>query len=149
MEKKSQSPTVDQLRKEIDRGQAGDKAPGVDPAAAPLGTDDEAGGNPPTPEQRAMEAEAQRHEDPKLPSGGDEATESLRDAGEPEGLSGRLADAQRPTEGGGVHESLRGDAELTERGGRVAEVVPSREDDAGGALADDPSPAHDRPSFEP
>ena len=49
MENKSQSPTVDQLRKEIDRGQAGDKAPGVDPAAAPLGTDDEAGGNPPTP----------------------------------------------------------------------------------------------------
>ena len=54
----SPTPTVDQLRKEIDRGQTADKTPGVDPAAAPLGTDDEAGGNPPTAEQRAMEAEA-------------------------------------------------------------------------------------------
>jgi hypothetical protein len=149
MENRSQSPTLDQLRTEIDRGQAGDKAPGVDPAAAPLGTDDEAGGNAPIPEQRAIEAEAQHHEDPKRPSGGGEATESLRNSEEPEGLAGRLADAERPTEGGGVHESLRGGAELTERGGRVAEVVPSREDDAGGTLADDPSPAQDRRSTEP
>jgi len=85
MNKGSQTPTVDQLRKEIDRGQAGDKAPGVDPAAAPLGTDDEAGGNPPTPEQRAMEVEAQRREDPKRPTGGAEATESIRNAEHPEG----------------------------------------------------------------
>ena len=37
----SRTPTVDQLRKDIDRGQAGDKVAGVDPAAAPLGTDSE------------------------------------------------------------------------------------------------------------
>ena len=39
----------------------------------------------------------------------------------------------------------RAGAELTERGGRVAEVVPSREDDAAGALTDDPSPAAGSP----
>lgn len=40
--------TSDQLRTEIDRGRAGDKVPFRDPAAAPLGTDDEAAGLPPT-----------------------------------------------------------------------------------------------------
>ena len=105
MESGSQTPTVDQLRKEIDRGETGDRAPGVDPAAAPLGTDDEAGGNPPTREQRAMEAEAQRHEDPNRPTGGAEATESIRNADEPDELTGRYAEADRPTEGGGAHES--------------------------------------------
>ncbi|MDR6954872.1 hypothetical protein J2X65_004248 [Ancylobacter sp. 3268] len=38
--------TSDQLRTEIDRGRAGDKVPFRDPAAAPLGTDDEAAGLP-------------------------------------------------------------------------------------------------------
>jgi hypothetical protein len=33
-----------QLRGDIDEGKTGDKVPGFDPAAAPLGTDDEAGG---------------------------------------------------------------------------------------------------------
>ena len=145
----SKTPTVDQLRKEIDRGQAADKAPGVDPAAAPLGTDDEAGGNPPTPEQRAMEAEAQRHEDPKRPTAGAEATESIRNAEEPEGLARRLAEADRPSEGGGARENMRAGEETRERGGRAAEVVPSREDDAGGALSDDPSPPQGRPSAAP
>jgi hypothetical protein len=32
---------VDRLRADIDRGKTGDKAPAADPAAAPLGTDDE------------------------------------------------------------------------------------------------------------
>ena len=132
MAKGSQTPTVDQLRKEIDRGQAGDKTPGVDPAAAPLGTDDEAGGNPPTPEQRAIEAEAQRCEDPKRPTAGAEATESIRNAEDPDGLAPRGADADRPSEGGGAHESIRGREELQERGGQVAEVIPSREDDGAG-----------------
>lgn len=36
------------LRDEIDRGGAGDKVAFSDPAAAPLGTDDEAAGAPPT-----------------------------------------------------------------------------------------------------
>jgi hypothetical protein len=44
-------PTADRLRYDIDRGRGGDKVDGSDPAAAPLGTDDEAGGAPPTPAQ--------------------------------------------------------------------------------------------------
>jgi hypothetical protein len=37
--------TAEQLRIAIDQGNAGDKVDASDPAAAPLGTDDEAGGN--------------------------------------------------------------------------------------------------------
>src|SRR5271166_5905484 len=37
-------PTTDQLRRAIDSGATGDKVHFPDPAAAPLGTDDEAGG---------------------------------------------------------------------------------------------------------
>lgn len=44
---------VDQLRSEIDSGRTGDKMAWPDPAAAPLGTDDEAAGSPPTPAQVA------------------------------------------------------------------------------------------------
>jgi len=43
--------TADRLRYEIDRGRGGDKVNASDPAVAPLGTDDEAGGWPPTPAQ--------------------------------------------------------------------------------------------------
>lgn len=50
---------ADRLRDEIDRGGTGDKIAFTDPAAAPLGTDDEAAGTPPTAEQVA---EAARHE---------------------------------------------------------------------------------------
>jgi hypothetical protein len=38
--------TVEQLRDAIDRGRAGDKVPVLDPAAAPLGADEEAAGTP-------------------------------------------------------------------------------------------------------
>jgi hypothetical protein len=38
--------TTEQLRIAIDQGHAGDKVDAGDPAAAPLGTDDEAGGAP-------------------------------------------------------------------------------------------------------
>jgi hypothetical protein len=38
--------TTEQLRIAIDQGMAGDKVDTTDPAAAPLGTDDEAGGTP-------------------------------------------------------------------------------------------------------
>jgi hypothetical protein len=44
-------PTSDRLRHDIDRGHASDKVSFPDPAMAPLGTDDEAGGTPPTPER--------------------------------------------------------------------------------------------------
>jgi hypothetical protein len=54
----SKPTTVDGLRADIDRGLTGDKVPGFDPAAAPLGTDAEAGGTPPTPAEVALEAES-------------------------------------------------------------------------------------------
>ena len=38
--------TTDQLRIAIDQGRGGDKVDAADPAVAPLGTDDEAGGSP-------------------------------------------------------------------------------------------------------
>ncbi len=43
------APTTDRLRHEIDQGR-GNKAPFPDPAASPLGTDDEAAGTPPSAE---------------------------------------------------------------------------------------------------
>jgi hypothetical protein len=43
-------PTTAQLRDDIDRGLTGDKVRAIDPAAAPLGTDDEAAGTPPSGE---------------------------------------------------------------------------------------------------
>ena len=49
-------PTADRLRHDISRGKAGDKVDHPDPAAAPLGTDDEAAGRPPTSEERRMAA---------------------------------------------------------------------------------------------
>ncbi|MFL1876979.1 hypothetical protein ACIKT0_17815, partial [Hansschlegelia beijingensis] len=42
---------VERLRDAIDSGRTGDKAPFTDPAAAPLGADDEAAGTPPTAER--------------------------------------------------------------------------------------------------
>ncbi len=51
--------TTDQLRDDIDRGRTGDKVHFPDPAAAPLGTDDEAGGHAPHP--RTV-AEVRQHE---------------------------------------------------------------------------------------
>jgi len=46
--------TTEQLRHDIDSGRTGDKVPGSDPAAAPLGTDEEAAGT--TPDPKAVEA---------------------------------------------------------------------------------------------
>jgi hypothetical protein len=48
--------TTEQLRIAIDQGHAGDKVDAGDPAAAPLGTDDEAGGTPNTPAQVRLAA---------------------------------------------------------------------------------------------
>jgi hypothetical protein len=54
---------VDQLRDDIDSGRTGDKVAFSDPAAAPLGTDDEAGGTPPSGERLKIAAvsEARPH----------------------------------------------------------------------------------------
>lgn len=56
------APTVAQLRQAIDRGRAGDKVPWPDPAAAPLGTDDEAAGAAPARAEldRSYQAETGR-----------------------------------------------------------------------------------------
>lgn len=48
-------PTTDELRIAIDRGGQGDKVDFPDPAAAPLGTDAEAAGKPPTTEEVSLE----------------------------------------------------------------------------------------------
>lgn len=46
--------TASQLRQDIDSGATGDKVPMLDPAAAPLGSDAEASGVPPTPKTLAL-----------------------------------------------------------------------------------------------
>jgi hypothetical protein len=51
--------TTDRLRDDIDSGRTGDKVAASDPAAAPLGTDDEAAGTPPS--RHAIDL-ARRHE---------------------------------------------------------------------------------------
>jgi hypothetical protein len=45
----SARPTVAMLQGDIDSGRTGDKNPMFDPSGAPLGTDDESAGTPPTP----------------------------------------------------------------------------------------------------
>lgn len=62
--------TADALRKAIDQGQAADKVDFPDPAAAPLGTDDEAAGHPPRPEQVRLAAAAELgpRRDPPAPA---------------------------------------------------------------------------------
>lgn len=50
-------PNAEQLRYAIDSGSTRDKVPMCDPAAASLGTDDEAGGVRPSPEQVAAAAQ--------------------------------------------------------------------------------------------
>lgn len=52
-------PYADSLRAAIDAGKTGDKIAFPDPAAAPLGADDEAAGHPPAPQAVRM---AQRSE---------------------------------------------------------------------------------------
>lgn len=51
-----QTPTTDQLRDRIDKGLTGEKVAMPDPAAAPLGTDAEAAGYPPTAQERSLAA---------------------------------------------------------------------------------------------
>src|SRR3954470_21030091 len=58
--------TTDRLRADIDSGRTGDKVGFSDPATAPLGTDDEAAGTPPS---KAAIAEAARQEVSTRPHG--------------------------------------------------------------------------------
>ena len=66
-----QRSNTDQLRHDIDRGRTGDKVPWPDPALAPLGTDDEAAGTPPSPRDvdRARHAERRGPEHPSPDAG--------------------------------------------------------------------------------
>jgi len=58
--------TTERLRADIDSGRTGEKVAASDPAAAPLGTDDEAGGTPPKPEDVALARSHElRHETPQ------------------------------------------------------------------------------------
>jgi hypothetical protein len=74
-------PTTDALRARIDRGGASDKVDFSDPAASPLGTDDEAAGTPPKPTDIAVAA---HHELGRPPvdhpnDGGERAPPHLRE----------------------------------------------------------------------
>jgi hypothetical protein len=46
--------TLEQLRKDIDSGRTRDKVTGPDPAAAPLGADEEAAGTPLSPHRATL-----------------------------------------------------------------------------------------------
>ncbi|RDE08482.1 hypothetical protein [Pelagibacterium lacus] len=60
--------TVEELRNRIDRGETGDKVDWPDPAASPLGTDDEAGGYPPTREELRLETQSASIATPQVSS---------------------------------------------------------------------------------
>ncbi len=49
-ERETKPKTMEQLRDDIDSGRTGEKVPAADPAAAPLGADDEAAGMPGQPD---------------------------------------------------------------------------------------------------
>ncbi|ESR24554.1 hypothetical protein [Lutibaculum baratangense] len=61
----------EQLRHAIDRGEGGDKVAYPDPAASPLGTDEEAGGNPSSPEATATAYRQEVRSTPRESSRGD------------------------------------------------------------------------------
>jgi hypothetical protein len=67
------------LRADIDAGTTGDKTPGEDPAAAPLGTDEEAAGTPIDPALAEEVRRAERRSDGDAPSR-QNATQSAEDA---------------------------------------------------------------------
>ncbi len=67
-------PTVAMLQGDIDSGRTGDKNPMFDPSGAPLGTDDEAAGTPPTFFRVAM---ARYHETVERWAGGNWKPDSV------------------------------------------------------------------------
>jgi hypothetical protein len=69
--------TTEQLRIAIDQGDAGDKVDASDPAAVPLGTDDEAGG---TPNTTSQVREAAAHEVRARPDSARQRTSGLGSA---------------------------------------------------------------------
>lgn len=83
-------PTSAELRDRIDRGQTGDKVPVVDPAAAPLGTDDEAAGTPPRGADVAAAAAAETVHHPVSAPGLDGDRLEPAPGGKPRRLPGGL-----------------------------------------------------------
>jgi hypothetical protein len=67
----SSDDTLEQLRADIDSGRTGDKVSALDPAMAPLGTDDEAAGTSPSPAAIALtrRVETSRPHQSKLQTG--------------------------------------------------------------------------------
>lgn len=55
----SDRPTTAMLKADIDSGATGDKVAAYDPGLSQLGTDDEAAGNPPSPERIALARKTQ------------------------------------------------------------------------------------------
>lgn len=65
MENREKPTNPDKLRQDLDSGVGADKVSFPDPAAAPLGTDDEASGHPITPEQLATAPAHETRSTPK------------------------------------------------------------------------------------
>jgi hypothetical protein len=61
--------TTAQLRHDIDQGLSGDKVRGLDPAAAPLGTDEEATETPIAPHLLAVDRRREKRRRPQVPRG--------------------------------------------------------------------------------
>jgi hypothetical protein len=66
----SSGDTLEQLRTDIDSGRTGDKVSAPDPAMAPLGTDDEAAGTPPSPAAIALTRRLETHSHQPQPQTG-------------------------------------------------------------------------------
>lgn len=72
--------TTEQLRHDIAQGLSGDKVRGLDPAAAPLGTDEEAAGTPIDPRLLAVVRGRERKRRPRPPWDGRVSQETDRSA---------------------------------------------------------------------
>jgi hypothetical protein len=59
--------STEQLRRDIDSGRTRDKVDWPDPAVAPLGTDDEAAGTPPSRERVRLARRQELSRGPKVP----------------------------------------------------------------------------------
>jgi hypothetical protein len=70
---KQKPSTAAQLRGDIDKGRTGDKAKGLDPAAAPMETDAEAGGAPPTVAEIEQARALERRDGDPSPNASDPA----------------------------------------------------------------------------
>jgi len=82
------APNAAQLSGDINSGRSGDKVAGFDPAAAPLGTDEEAGGYSPTPGEIAQARELENR-----PGVSGHKANASEPALTPDGVAGRWPSA--------------------------------------------------------